>query len=216
MSYPTLTFVQKTAKQSHDDQLRVVRNGLIARGVTNPNVAKGSDFDLIATAVANEIAVGQANCVILADQLMPDTAGGSYLDRWLALFNMQRRPAIGSHGYFTLPLSVASTTLPIGAQLVDTSGQRFQIDAPGVYANGALVPISALDTGTATNHDNGDALTWATYIPYSSSTVTVGVTGGSDGLSGGEDSEVGVDEPPRQRLFARLQNDPKGGNWSHI
>jgi len=59
-------------------------------------------------------------------------------------------------------------------------------------------------------------LQWVTAPPFCGPQVTVGTTGGTDGLTGGADSEVGVDEPPRQRLFSRLQTPPKGGNWADV
>jgi type IV secretory pathway VirB2 component (pilin) len=210
------TYQTKTPQQVHDDGLRTTRNGLIGIGVTNPNTGPNSDYDKIWTAIGNEIAVGQANGTIMADQLMPDTAAGTYLDRWLALLKLSRLPASGSHGVVTVSLMVPSTLIPTGAQLTDTAGLRYQVSTGGAYANESQVPVQAIDTGSATDHANGDVLTWTNPPPFAAATVTVGTPGATDGLVDGNDSEVGQDEAPRNRLFNVLQNPPTGGNWAQV
>lgn len=210
------TYTTKTPQQVHDDFLRTVRNGLIGIGITNPNTGPNSDYDKIATALGNEIAVGQANGTILADQLMPDTAAATFLDRWLALFKLGRLPATGSHGPVTVTFSTPSALVPTGAQLTDTAGLRYEVATGGTYANQSQIPIAAIDTGSATNHQNGDVLRWTNPPPFAAPTVVVGTPGATDGLVDGSDSEVGQDEPPRNRLFNVLQNPPTGGNWAQV
>lgn len=212
-----LTFYQKTPQQVHDDFIRTVRNGLVQIGIANPNVGPNSDYDKIATALGNEIAVGQANNVITADQCMPDSAiGPLYLDRWLTIFKLSRNPATPSHGNVTITLSVASTLIVTGQTLLDKAGLRYQVVTGGTYANQTQVPVLSIDTGAATNHANGDVLTWVTPPPFSAPTVVVGTPGATDGLIDGTNSEVGVDGPPRNRLLSQLQNPPLGGNWSQV
>jgi hypothetical protein len=210
------TYTSKSPTQVHNDFLRTVRNGLISIGVPNPNTGPNSDYDVTATALGNEIAVSQANGVILADQVMPDTAAATFLDRWLNLWGLQRNPAVGSHGVVTITLSVPSTLITSSQMLTDTAGLRYQVATGGTYANQSQVPIVAVDTGSATNHANGDILTWVTPPPFTAPTVTVGTPGATDGLVDGGNSEVGQDEPPRNRLFNLLQNPPLGGNWAQI
>ncbi len=218
MPQPLFTFVQKTNTQIRDDILRTIKNGLIAQGVANPNIGPGSDYYISATAFANELAVVQANSVIQADQLMPDTAAGVFLDRWLATFGLARRAAIGSSGVVTITTSVSSTLVVQGTQLTDSIGQRYQVTVGGSYgpATTSQVPIAAIDTGKNTNHINGDTLTWVNAPAFTQANVSVGTPGLGDGLTGGADSEVGNDEPPRARLFQQLQNPPKGGNAANI
>jgi len=215
------TFTTKSPKEVHDDIIRTIKAILQSIGIATPNVAPNSDFDIVATAVANEIAVGLANQTIMADMLMPDTAGGSNLDRWLALFGLSRRPAISASGIVTIsctaPTLIPGGPTPTGStQLLDSSGQLYYVTIGGTYSNGSQVPVRAVNGGASTNHANGDTLTWVTRPPYCSSTVSVGTTGGTDGLSGGADSEVGVDEPPRARLYQLLQSPPRGGNSQDI
>src|ERR1700687_5001010 len=99
MATPLYTFVQKSPQQVHDDLIRAWKSGFqLLAGIPNPNVAPKSDYDILAWGFAYEVAAGQANATILADQLMPDTASGANLDRWLNLVGLQRRQAVGSHG----------------------------------------------------------------------------------------------------------------------
>jgi uncharacterized phage protein gp47/JayE len=216
LATPLFTYAVKSNVDVRNDVLRTIKNGLITLGIPNPNVGPNSDYYLTATALGNEIAVGLANITISVDQNMPDTATGAGLDRWLNIVGLSRRPAIGSSGVVSISTSVTSTLVVTGMQLTDAVGLRYQVTVGGSYGNGAPIPVAAIDTGKATNHANGDTLTWVTAPAFSASTVSVGTLGGTDGLAGGFDSEVGVDEPPRARLISSLQNPPKGGNSADV
>jgi len=218
MPTPLYTYVTKTNTQVRDDILRTIKNGLISIGVPNPNVGPSSDYYLTATAVSTEIAVGLANITIKVDGSMPDTAGGSDLDRWLNIINQSRRPAIGSFGVVTLNTSVASTLVTVGQQLLDENGLRYEVSVGGNYGSATTlyIPVESIDVGKATNHANGDTLTWVTAPAFCAATVSVGTTNGTDGLEGGADSDVGVDEPPRARLLYALANPAKAGNSADV
>lgn len=217
----------KSQAQIRDDILRTLANHLRAIGIPNPNVGVGSDYYGIATGVANEICVGLSNGVVNTDNFMPDTAGGTFLDRWLALFALSRNGATQSSGVITPTYSITTgyTFVPTGAVLIDSVGLRYQVTIGGNYGPGnpggglpALIniPVQSIDAGSATDHINGDQLSWVTLVPFVASNANVGTSGGQDGLSGGNNSEVGNDEPPRQRLFARIQSPPGGGNWADV
>lgn len=213
------TYVTKTNTQIRDDFLRGLKNGLIAIGVSNPNIGPNSDYYLLATALGNEMAVDQANAIINADAQMPDTAAGAALDRWLSIFGLSRRPGIPSYGNISAPCSTTTTVVPALSQLTDTVGLRYQVTTGGIYTavGGILsIPIVAIDVGKATNHVNGDLLKWVTAPAFCSTNTTVGAVGGTDGLTGGFDSEVGVDEPPRNRLLQAMQSPSKGGNSGEV
>lgn len=217
---PLFSYQTKSQPEIRDDILRTLANHLRSLGIANPNVSPNSDYYGIATGLANEICVGLANNVIAVDQIMPDTAGGVSLDRWMALFNLSRNPALGSSGLVTPTYSTGSTFVVSGSQLTDSAGLRYGVTIGGTYGTNAgltpQIPVAAIDIGKATNHANGDTLTWVAAPPFVDLNVKVGTTGGSDGLEGGADSEVGVDDPPRARLIATLQSPPRGGNASDI
>ena len=218
-------FTTKSPKQVHDDYVRTIKAGLQGLGISNPNVGPGSDYDLQGWALGYSLGTIHANTVIANDQLMPDTAAGAFLDRWLTTFGLARNGAVQSTGLVSPAFQITSGYVNITTQqLTDASGNLFSVLVPGSYGPGGVagspallqVPVISVLGGSAMNHANGDTLQWVTAPPFCGPAVTVGTTGGSDGLSGGVDSEVGVDEPPRQRLFSRLQNPPSGGNWSAV
>lgn len=215
MTYPLFTFTAKTQDQIRDDFLRTYSNLLIQAGVPSPNVAPGSDAYILATAFAGELAVAQANSVLKADELHPDTAVDTSLLRWLTLFGLGFRPAIGSSGLVTINASVSGSILiPVGQQLLDGAGLRYQVTVGGLYGNNSQVPVAAIDLGSSTNHANGDTLKWISSPPFCGPTVAVGIPGGTTGLTGGSDVED--NETARARLFALLQNFPGTGNWQQV
>lgn len=203
------TFTIKAPQDHRDDALRTVRAGLIARGVSQPNVTPGSDYYVLFEAVGNELSVCEANGAIKADSQLPDTAEDEDLGRLAAIYGLAKRAAAGSVGVVVLDSS-ASSTITTGTELVDASGFRYEVTTGGLYADGAYVPIAAIDTGKATNLAVGEALKWVSAPPFSSATALVG----PGGLINGTDAET--DETLRSRLLARLQTPPKSGNWQHV
>lgn len=203
------TFTLKTAEQIRDDILRTTRAGLIALGVSDPNVTPGSDDYVRAQAFGNELEIAMANAQVKADAMMPDTAEDEDLDRWLDLYEIPRREAAGAVGNITLS-STAATTVTTGTQLVDSSGLRFEVVTGGIYANGATIEVQGVDTGSDTNHAAGDTLRWVSQPAFSAATALV-ATGG---LTGGVDDED--DETARQRLYDHLREPPSAGNAQHV
>lgn len=201
----------KTTEEIRDDYLRVIRNGLIRRGISDPQVGPGSDYYVRATALANELTPLYVNSQIRADAQMPDTATGDDLVRQMTIVGLAPRGAVPATGSIVLDAS-ATTAIPSGAQLIDASSQRYDVLTPGSYSNGDLVPIQATtdSAGAASNHAAGDTLTWVASPPYCNSKQLV-ATGG---LVGGADEEN--EETSRARLLDRLQNPPGSGNWSQV
>lgn len=217
MAAQTFEFVQKSPQQSRTDILRTIKNGLISIGIANPNVGPGSPEFVKATAVANEIAAAQANIVLSVDGCMPDTAQGANEDRWGNVVGRPRRGAIGSHGNVTVSTSApgGSNYAPL-AQLIDDAGLRYVVVTGGTKTNEQTISIRALDTGAATNHANGDTLSWVDQPAFSGPTVTVGALGGTDGLVDGADSEIGQDELYRPRILNAFQTPDKDGNEARV
>ena len=217
MAAQSFTYVTKSPAEIRADYLRALKNGWISIGITSPNVGPGSPSFVAATALANEIAVGQANIALSVDGCMPDTAQGSNLNRWGAIIVRQRRGALPSHGNATVyTSSVAGTNFPVNAQLVDANGLRYQVVTGGIRTNQQTIGIASIDTGSATNHANGDTLTWVDQPAFAQPTVTVGSLGGTDGLVDGADSEVGNDELYRPRVLSAFAFPDKDGNEARV
>jgi uncharacterized phage protein gp47/JayE len=199
-----------------DGILRIIRNGLIDLGVENPNVSPNSSYYIEATALANECTVAEANAVIKVDAFMPDTATGDELLRWLTSVGLAFRSAVGSVGKCTMVSNPAggSVSVTAGDQLIDDAGLFFEVVTTGTYDDGDLFDVAGVSTGFATNHINGDVLTWVATPAFAAPTVTVGMVGGTDGLIDGVDDED--EETARARLLDRLANPPSGFNWEHV
>jgi uncharacterized phage protein gp47/JayE len=207
----TTKITTKSASEIRDDILRVIRNGLIARGVANPNVTKNSDEYVRAQSVANELEVLHANALIAADQLMDDTATGENLDRLAAIVGLSRRAASGSTGFVVVAKATAASTVVSGTQLIDASGLRYQVTAGGTYNNGDYIPIASIDTGPETNLPAGSILQWAGGAPgFLAPTIEVAAGGLVNG------SAADTDEELRARLIARKQTPPASGNWQDM
>lgn len=209
-------FTVKDAVTIRDDILRTIKNGLYERGVSEPNVAPGSDFFFIAESLANELAVVGANAVIKTDAQMPDTAtddensdGDQDLTRIASLLGLAPQPAAGSVGSIVIESS-ATSPIAVDTELTDKLGQRYKVTLGGNYADGDSVPIEAISTGESTNLDADEVLTWAEAPPYCSDKATVG----SGGLTNGADAEDS--EALRQRIFAKLQVPPGSGDWEQV
>lgn len=205
----TIEFQARDRDTIRDGWLRTVRNGFAEQGV-EANVTPTSDWYIQGTAFANQLMVAEANAVIKSEQIMPDTAQESDLKRVAANFGLtiqQAGPSVGSVVFKT----GASTTVTLGDKLIDGAGLAYKVtSATGTYADGATIQIIADDTGSKTNHAEGDVLRWVTTPTFADEKVTVGVGGLVDGVDE-EDLET-----LRSRLYALLQSPPSTGNSEHV
>jgi uncharacterized phage protein gp47/JayE len=198
-----------TAEQLVNANLRVRRNGLIQRGVSNPNVTKESDHFVYATALANNLIPAYQNLVIKADQAMPDTAVGEALIRWLDVFGLTPQGAIGAGGNIVFATSTA-TLVPVDSQLIDDVGQVFRVTVGGTYDDEDEIPVVGVSTGASTNHEAGTVLQWVDQPAFAETTAEVAI----GGLTGGADKDN--DEASRALLYDHLRNPAGGGNWSQV
>ena len=210
MAATLYTFEVRDIATIRSDMLRAQRNGLIARGVPSPNVTPDSDDYVRAEGLAKELTVVEANCVIKADEAMPDTATGEALANRAAPYGLTKKPAGGSVGAIVFASSAASL-VPSGSLLTDASQLTYKVSSGGTSANGESIAIEAVSVGAATNHAAEDLLRWQSPPAYSSTDATVDV----GGLVNGTDAET--DEMFRARFFGVLQVPPNAGcNWSAV
>lgn len=206
------TFVVKTSTQFRDDILRSYRAKMARLGIA-VSVAPDTEIYQRAEAIGRQLAVASANTAIKADEMLPDTASGEdvggSLDRWALAFRLSRRAAVGSVGIATFDAS-ATSAVATGQQLVDGSGQFYEVTVGDSYDDGDSIPVQALSTGRLTNLAAGTALRWVVPPGFASESVVVG----SSGLTGGADAEN--DEALRSRIIYRLGHPPASGNWAHV
>jgi len=212
MAQDITLFTVKTVEQIRDDMLRTYANELRRRGIPNPNTSPGTEIYIRYTAIAQQIAIALNNTVIKADSQMIDTAQDGDLVRLAGLYGLSQRAAGGSAGYIVLSTTVGTTPIAIavGSQLSDGSGLEYKVSLAGNYQDGDNVPVSAIDTGVATNLSVGEVLRWSAPPSYVTSTALVG----SGGLTGGVDQET--IEDLRTRLAEIFHTPPAGGNWSQV
>lgn len=204
-----LTFVVRDSDTIRDSILRTRRAGLIKRGIETPNVTPGSDDYVEAQAIANQLAVTEANGAIMADRILGDTATGDDLVRTCAMFGLQKQGAAGSVGPVTIASS-AITTVASGDQLLDGAGQAYEVITGGIVPINGTIAIRAIATGKATNLEPGSVLRWVSSPPFCDEKVVVA----GQGLVNGTDEED--DETLRGRLFARWQEPPTSGNAQDV
>lgn len=203
------TFVTRDSSTIRDGILRVIRSGLIARGVTNPNVTPGSDWYIEAQAIANQLVVVEANANIKADEMMPDTATEENLARICAIFGLEKQAAAGSTGTVIITAS-ASVTIATNDQLIDGQGLTYKVTTGGTYADGDSVPVQAVSTGKDTNLEEDAVLRWVSTPAFCDEKVLAGVGGFVNGIDAEDDETL------RARLFALLQVPPVSGNSEHV
>lgn len=195
----------RTPEQIRDAMLRDIRNAAIANGRPPPDVSPGSFDHVRATALANHLALIEANGMMLGEQLGDDTAVGLDLERRAGNHNIFRRPRAGSIGPIVF-VSSAPSPVAAGAELTGPTGLRFRVTVGGIFANGASIEVEAIDTGEATNLPAGTVLQWAAAPPYADPKVAVG----PGGLVNGTEQET--DDELRARYLARRRSPPTESN----
>lgn len=189
--------------------LRTMRVGLLDLGVPDPNVSRGSETYVLGEAIANELAVVEANAIFKADASMPDTAQDDDLLELASSYGVEQREAVGSIGPIVFDSS-ASSSVSSGAQLIDPSGNSYEVVTAGTYDDGDLITIQALVTGEDSNLAEGTVLRWVSPPAFSAQFAAVG----PGGLRFGYDAESLEDV--RATLLGRLQDPPAGGNPANV
>jgi uncharacterized phage protein gp47/JayE len=153
----------------------------------------------------------------LSNQLLPDTAETTFLDRfasiWLKNFGGGRKTATFASGS-VLVTGIAGVVVPLGTQFSAQSASASSSSVPVtvIYQSTAQVTIGstptpvnlvALTAGSAGNLDPQTIISFATAIAGANGIVTVvSMTGGADQES---------DALLRARVLQRIQQPPMGG-----
>lgn len=154
----------------------------------------------------NQAAMAALNLDFLAwvaRQMLPDTAETEWLDRHGAIWGQPRQAATFAGGSATFT-GTAGTIVPQGTQ-VSGVGVLFETTEDITLGGGATeAGLIALNAGTAGNLAAGQALSLSAAISgVDSRALVVSLTGGVD--AEGDDSL-------RERVIARIQKPPMGGD----
>lgn len=144
----------------------------------------------------------------IAEQVFPDSAESTYLERWSAIWGVQRKSAAAAKGTVTIT-GTDGDTLPAGSTYGRSDGAQFTTDADATIAAGtADVAVTASTAGSAGNTSAAVTLTLTNPVAGINSDATVDAAG----LTGGTDTET--DAELLTRLLQRIQNPPAGGTQS--
>lgn len=201
---PTLTTLIARARSDIETRLA----GAVA-------TIRNSFESVIARVVAGATHGLHGHLVWLSLQLFPDTAEDEFIERWAAIWGLERTAATKSTGSFDITGSPDTTVCPAGALWVDDGGVQYEQDDDGTIAAGtATVTLTASTGGADGNQDVGTTLTLVSPVTGIDADGTVS----GIGLTDGDDEESDADL--QSRLLIRMANPPSGGgpgdyvNWA--
>jgi len=179
------------------------------------NYNKHSALRRLARARALSLADGHYQLYLNGADAMPDTAREEALDRWLNLFGIPRRGAVGAARSAAWRVTGTSgATVPSDRSLTHVaSGLTFETRSSGTIPSGGYldVDIAATSTGAQTNLEVGEELRWDSVPTDLDDTASLVLE-----LRDGRDAEL--DEAASARLAARIAEGNAGGNrndWEH-
>lgn len=142
----------------------------------------------------------------ISQQVLPDTAVDEYLDRWCNIYGIFRIPATYATGNVTVS-GISGNLVPSGTLLQSSDQVQYETTVDVTLVSGSgVVAVKALAAGKSGNQFPAAALAFQS--PVAGVNSSVFVTAG--GITGGSDQES--TESLRQRLIARVQTPPQGGN----
>lgn len=177
-------------------------------GVTNPNVAPGSETYIKGEAIAAATQQIMAREVALQDATMPDRATDDDLDRLAATRGVTRSTGAGATGNVIVS-TTGAVAFAAGIECKTDDGLRYAVAATTIAADGDAVPIVGVDVGTRTNRIEGTILTWTS--PPAGSDATAEVAAG--GLVNGTDADN--DARLRLRLLDAIRHPQQAGSWAN-
>lgn len=143
----------------------------------------------------------------IAQNAVPYTAGGEFLEAWGALKNVYRKSATVATGAVTFTGAPNNPTpIPAGTTVVRGDGETYTTNASASIGAGGTVTVAVTDTtpGSNGNCAAGTVLTLGTAITgvQSGGFAAVAFTGGAD---------VELDAAFGARVMAAFQSSPQGG-----
>lgn len=197
-----------TIEEIRDQVLEDIKLSTVEWGLNqDPNIKRGSDNYIFASAFANTLALSQSNASIRSESNNAISAIGPDLDLIRINLGLPEVPGSGSSGKIKLTIQGTANVVN-STPLVSDSGIRFE--TVGNYmglTNNAEISIRCLDIGDDTNLEGNTELTFLNAPINVSPTALVSI---HEPLSGGVDDEN--DARKRLRILNKLRNTPMGFN----
>lgn len=205
-------FVPKSSDELREQVLRDLRLAAIDTGITSePPTGPGSDWYLLAEAMAQLAIVGLSNIAIADEDRSLLTATGEQLDEIRKAEGLPEVGATGASGKIR-PTILGTTTIVDGTEFIYPNGLRGRVVGNWVNpVDGDEIDVEAIDTGKATNLAGGQQVRFTGTI---SNVAEVARVSFSFPLTGGTDNES--DDRKRDRILNKRRNVPAGGNWGHV
>lgn len=115
------------------DELRDIILAHIRGRVPGANTAYGSDYYLLAAAIATAVHGDQAAAQFLVQQILPSTATSKWLEAHAALRGLEKQQPSKSRGKLLVRAS-ALTSIPAGQALTHAGGQTYVVTASAIAA----------------------------------------------------------------------------------
>lgn len=179
--------------------------------VPNADVGPGTQPYVDASLAADQSLVLFSDAITIGNGTNLDTSTGEWLKQIGESEGVYKLPAVGGSGYIVISAAVGGTTIFQGDEVRAQGSQlRFLVQQTALYQNGALVPITGLDTGEATNLDAFTVVKFSAPRPGCNELATVYEQSNGDGLTGGRGVES--DDNYRERIKLKRANPPASGN----
>lgn len=177
-------------------------------------ISNESDIAIRLKVLAGEIFKQQQNEDFILRQMFPLTASGEYLDRHAFSRGITRKPALKASGnirFYPQPDVASDIIIPQGTVVADERTlKRFVTDRQEVLRAGeeyALVPITAVEPGAASNARGGNITVLVTPIAGIQS-----IHNGSVFVNGRDEES---DEMLRERIVDSFRNIANGTNAAY-
>lgn len=141
----------------------------------------------------------------IAQQVIYDTAEMEYLERWAAIWGINRKAAEYASGDVNFT-GISGSVIPAGTEMKTAEETLYVLDADVTLAAGVgSGTVTAAVAGADGNADDGVMLTLESAVEGVDTAATVD----TDGITGGFDQES--DALLRGRFLARIRQAPHGG-----
>lgn len=180
-------------------------------GVVIPPTAKGSDFDLKATALGNALAVLTANQVLTDADADPTRAAGAALEEIRVSTGLPEVVATPASGRITVTVTSATPiTVPDGQVLLAPGAMPAKtVGTSYGVVTGSVLPIAMTKAGSAGNLAAGTVVRFSAPVAGLASDATIVAA-----MTDGADAET--EAKKRRRILNRRQNNPACANWGHL